>query len=79
MSRGGARERPDSFDFKSEAALNNAFQVTDIIKEELIDANRDLDHLRQKLVQQTLLNQKLKHENLHLKDRVHQYRKIVVQ
>lgn len=41
-----SRYADEHFDFKGEAALNNAFQVTDIIKEELVGANEDMELLR---------------------------------
>ena len=41
-----SRYMDEHFDFKGEAALNNAFQVTDIIKEELAGANEDMELMR---------------------------------
>ena len=41
-----SRYMEEDFNFKGELALNNAFQVTDIIKEELVGANEDMELLR---------------------------------
>jgi hypothetical protein len=40
-------QKDAKFHLETDMALQNAFQVTDIIKDELVDANRDIENLRQ--------------------------------
>ena len=68
-------QKDAKFHIETDMALTNAFKVTEVIKDELTDANKDIQTLRQKLLMQSNQNKKLVDQNFNLKDKLNQYRR----